>query len=240
MRPYIGVVCAVVDGGWYGPTTGNYISYPRAVEAAGGIPQLIHLTGDAEVLRALYERVDGLLLPGGDDIDPARYGETPHPLLGQTSRLHDEVDLTLFAWARADKKPVLGICRGLQLVNVALGGTLYQDITAQKAGALPHREGDIRRDWHYLAHSITLDEHSWLAQTLDVGSIPVNSLHHQGIKSQAPGLRATAHAPDGLVEAVETDDKLVVAVQCHPEELWEKADRRWLRLFEGFVARCRT
>jgi putative glutamine amidotransferase len=240
MRPTIGVVCAIVPGGWYGPTTGNYLSYPRAIEAAGGIPQLIHLTEDQEVLRALFERVDGLLLPGGDDISPARYGEAPHPRLGQTSDLHDAVDLTLFGWARAARKPILGICRGLQLINVALGGTLYQDIAAQKENAIFHREGDERQDWAYLAHPITLAPGSWLAACLDVDTIAVNSLHHQGIKDLAPGLRAVGHAPDGLVEAVETDDTLAVAVQCHPEELWEQADRRWARLFAGFVDRCRA
>lgn len=238
MRPVIGVPCAVVVESWFGPTFGNYVSYLRALEAAGAIPQLIHLSQDEEVLHVLYSRCDGMLFAGGDDLHPARYNEPPHPKLGETSPLQDEVELRLFERVRADGKPVLGICRGLQLLNVALGGTLYQDLAAQRPGSVDHKLSDTHRDWRYLAHSVSLDASSWLAGRLDCSEILVNSLHHQGIKDLAPGLRVTAVAPDGLPEAIESDDGQIVAVQCHPEELWEQADRRWASLFQGFVERC--
>jgi putative glutamine amidotransferase len=238
LRPIIGIPCAVVTESWYGPVFGNYVSYVRAVEAAGGIPQLIQQTPDQQVLERLYASLDGLLLAGGDDVDPARYGEAPLPWLEATSPAQDAVELVLFAWARRDKLPVLGICRGLQLINVALGGALYQDIAQQRADSLDHRIGNTRRDWRYLAHPMALQADSWLAARLDTDAIAVNSLHHQGIKALAPGLRAVGHAPDGLVEAIESDDGRVVALQCHPEELWQQTDERWTRLFTGFVEGC--
>jgi putative glutamine amidotransferase len=239
-RPTIGIPCAVYPDSWYTPANGNAISYLRALEAAGGIPLLIHLTRDAEVLDAHYRRCDALLFAGGEDVSPSFYGAAPHPRLGATNPAQDEVELALARRAAADGKPILGICRGVQLVNVALGGTLYQDIPAELPGALDHAESTERRDMSHLAHPLALDEDSWLAERLGARELPVNTLHHQALRDVAPGLRAVGRAPDGVVEAVEgTGSGFVLGVQCHPEELWERADPRWARVFEGFVEAAR-
>jgi len=239
-RPVIGIPCSIYPDSWFTPANGNAISYLRAIEAAGGIPSLTHLTDDAEVLDAHYDRCDALLLAGGEDVDPACYGAAPHPRLGTTNPQQDEVEIALARRAVAEGRPVLGICRGVQLLNVALGGTLYQDIPAELPGALAHDESTERRDMSYLAHPVALEADSWLAGRLDASEILVNTLHHQALRDVAPGLRVTGRAPDGVVEAVEgTSSGFVLGVQCHPEELWERADRRWARLFEGFVAVAR-
>jgi putative glutamine amidotransferase len=238
-RPIIGIPCMAVRADWYGLTSGNYQSYLRAIEAAGGVPALIHLSDDQEVLRAHYERCDGLLFAGGDDIDPPCYGEGRHAHLGEVSPAQDRLELTLVAWARADALPLLGVCRGHQLLNVAFCGTLYQDIPSQLPAALDHRASDRERCWTLLAHQLTLAPDSWLAEMLDADTVPANTLHHQAVKELAPGLRVTGRAPDGVIEALEgTGGQFVVGVQCHPEELWERAEPRWARLFAGFVARC--
>jgi putative glutamine amidotransferase len=236
-RPTIGIPCGAYPDSWYTPTNGNAISYLRAIEAAGGIPALIHLTRDAEVLDAHYQRCDALLLAGGEDIHPACYGAAPHPRLGNPNPFQDEVEIALTRRAAAAGLPILGVCRGVQLLNVALGGTLYQDISSEVEGALNHEQSAAQRNMSYLAHPIVLEPDSWLAGRLDAGELVVNTLHHQALRDVAPGLRVVAHAPDGVVEAAEgTGPGFVVGVQCHPEELWEQADRRWARVFAGFVA----
>src|SRR5262245_4860292 len=239
-RPIIGIPCGAYPDSWYTPTNGNAISYLRAIEAAGGVPALVHLTHDAEALETHYQRRDALLLAGGEDVHPAFYGVEPHPKLGKPNPFQDEVELMLARRAAADRMPILGICRGVQLLNVALGGTLYQDIPAEVAGALDHEESTGRRDMAYLAHPITLEGDSWLAGRLDADELIVNTLHHQALQEVAPGLRVIGRAPDGVVEAVEgSGPGFVVGVQCHPEELWERADERWARMFAGFVEAAR-
>jgi putative glutamine amidotransferase len=236
-RPVIGIPCAIYPDSWFTPASGNAVSYLRAVEAAGGIPLLIHLTRDGEVLDAHYARCDALLFAGGEDIEPARYGAAPRPELGKTNPAQDEVEIGLARRAAAEGKPMLGICRGMQLLNVALGGTLYQDIPAELPATFNHDESTDRRDMSYLAHPLALAEDSWLAERLGAAELVVNTLHHQALRDIAPSLRVTGRAPDGVVEAVEgTGAGFILGVQCHPEELWERADTRWARLFEGFIA----
>ena len=239
-RPVIGIPCSIYPDSWFTPANGNAVSYLRALEAAGGIPLLIHLTRDGEVLDAHYARCDALLLAGGEDVSPSCYGAAPHPKLGKTNPAQDEVEIALARRAAADGKPILGICRGVQLLNVALGGTLYQDIPTELLGAGNHEESTDRRDMSYLAHPVALALGSWLAGRLDAREIVVNTLHHQALRALAPDLRVTGRAPDGVVEAVEgAGPGFVVGVQCHPEELWQRADPRWARVFEGFVAAAR-
>jgi len=239
-RPIIGIPCSIYPDSWYTPANGNAISYLRAIEAAGAIPALVHLTRDAEVIDMHYARCDALLFAGGEDVGPAHYNAAPHPLLGRTNPEQDALEIALARRAVAEGKPVLGICRGIQLLNVALGGTLYQDIGAEIAGALNHSESTERRDMSYPAHMITLAQDSWLAGQLDMDMPIVNTLHHQALRDIAPGLRVTGRAPDGVVEAVEgMGGGFVLGVQCHPEELWDRTDPRWTRLFEHFVAAAR-
>jgi putative glutamine amidotransferase len=240
-RPLIGIPCGVYPDSWYTPTNGNAISYLRAVEAAGGIPALIHLTHDADVLDVHYRRCDALLLAGGEDVDPARYGAAPHPQLGLADPLQDQVEIALIQRASAEGKPLLGICRGMQVINVALGGTLYQDLPSERPGPIDHQESTARRDMAHLAHPIELEPDTWLASQLETSALTVNTLHHQALHTLAPALRVSARAPDGVIEAVEGGGPgVIIGVQCHPEELWERADQRWRRMFTGFIELARA
>jgi putative glutamine amidotransferase len=241
MRPIIGIPCGTLrDKDWCPPMVGHRQTYVEAVVAAGGVPMMIPLVDHEDVLRVLYERIDGLLLAGGRDIAPGFYGEVPIPEIGEVDVLRDEVELPLTRWAVADGKPVLGICRGVQLINVALGGTLYQDIPAQLGTNILHDDSYRREDWTYLAHDLEIDPHSRLAGLLGT-CFPTNSLHHQSVKAVAPGLRAVGWAPDGVIEALEGNNgHFIVGVQCHPEALQGQTDPRWAALFRAFVESCAT
>jgi putative glutamine amidotransferase len=242
VRPTIGVIASRYPrAGGNSMLSGIGEQYLLAVEAGGGIPLLIHLTRDAAVVQAHYQRCDGLLFAGGGDIDPAIFGQEPHAKLGPIEPLRDEVELALARRAIEDAKPVLGICRGIQLLNVALGGTLYQDIPSELPGALDHYASSKAPDGRaYLAHPIALEPGSWLAVHLKADELPGNTFHHQALRDIAPGLRVTGRAPDGVIEAIEgAGPGFVIGVQCHPEELWESADPRWVRLFAGFVEAAR-
>ena len=178
---------------------------------------------------ALPDHVDGLLLPGGWDVDPTLYGEKKDEKVGPIDRELDDTELRMFKDARARELPVLGICRGQQVINVAMGGSLVQHLD----------DHDIREHGrNHLAHTIEVDPGSELAQAAGEHKIRVNSFHHQAVKKLAHGLHQTAQGEDGTVEGVESDDGLIVAVQCHPEEL--TGDLPWARnLFARFVARAR-
>lgn len=215
--------------------------YVNAVVEAGGVPWVIPLLADGRTLEAIYARLDGVLLPGGVDIDPETYGSPRHPLCGRTDPDRDRTELMLARWALRDRKPLLGICRGVQLLNVAAGGTLYQDIGTERDGAIKHDyfpEGG-RNPRDQLVHEVTVDPRSRLADLLQAEHTMVNSMHHQGIRTVAPTLVPVAHAPDGVVEGVESPDgDFVFGVQWHPEDLTEK-DWRMRELFERFVRASR-
>jgi putative glutamine amidotransferase len=200
-----------------------YDTYKRAVETAGGEPVVLQSGSHS------LPDVDGLLLPGGWDVDPALYGEEADKSVGPIDRKLDDTELELFRQAREKNIPVLGICRGQQVINVAMGGSLLQHL----------EDHDVRvHGRRHLAHTIEVDPTSELGRAAGETSIQVNSLHHQAVRSLAPGLHQTAHGQDGIVEGLESDDGLIVAVQCHPEEL--TGDLPWARsLFERFVARSR-
>lgn len=240
LLPLIGISCGIFhDLAWCPPSFGHRRTYSDAIVQAGGVPLLVPPLDDSSVLRAAYERVDGVLLSGGGDIAPEHYGEAPHAALGAVDPLRDQAELMLTRWAIADGKPLLGICRGIQVVNVALGGTLYQDIGAQYAATLDHSVSYKQEDWTYAAHELQLAPDSRLATALGVTRLTTNSLHHQALKDLAPGLRPVAWAPDGVVEAVElTGPQFVLGVQGHPEALQAQADERWQGLFRAFVACC--
>jgi putative glutamine amidotransferase len=216
-RPRIGVTVHPRRGLEY------YGTYRRAVIAAGADP--VDLVPGTTAL----PDVDGLLLPGGWDVDPSFYGERRDENLGETDPELDETELELFRQAREREIPVLGICRGQQVINVAMGGSLVQHLEGHEVRSLGRR---------HLAHTIEVDPSSELGQAAGEHKVRVNSLHHQAIKRLGAGLQQTASGEDGTVEGVESDDGLIVAVQCHPEEL--TTDLPWARnLFERFVARAR-
>lgn len=213
--------------------------YIRTVAEAGGVPVMIPLVADdGGTTRAIYDALDGILLPGGADVDPASYGEERHPRCDRSDPPRDRLELQLVHWAIEDRKPVLGVCRGLQILNIAAGGTLYQDITECHAGAIKHDyfpgQGHER---DYLAHRVRIvAPHSRLAAALGTGEIAVNSLHHQGLCRLGAGLLVTAVSTDGLVEAAEipADEHFAVAVQWHPEALYA-VDPGARRLFAAFI-----
>lgn len=240
-QPVIGVPASTALEPWYSPSFTLPSSYLRAIEMAGAIPLLIQPTSNQETLAALYTRCDGLLLAGGEDVHPSAYGAAPHPKLELTNPQRDAAELWLARRGLADGLPILGICRGLQLLNVAIGGTLYQDLDAEHPSHISHTFGEKRRDFRALSHSIEIDPDSWLAEVLETTKLAVNSLHHQAIRDLAPGLRAVALAPDGVIEAVEgPNTSFIVAVQSHPELVWEDTDPRWARLFQAFVQQCKV
>ena len=213
--------------------------YILTLTAAGAIPWMIPLVGDdGATLRGIYDELDGVFLPGGADIDPDSYGENRHPLCDRTDPARDQVELAMARWALADRKPVLGVCRGVQLINLAAGGTLYQDLADEYKGSIKHDYfpfgGKFARD--HLAHEVEVVPDTRLAELVGAGSLPVNSMHHQGIRQLGAGLVASAIAPDGLIEAAEsTDGSFIVGVQWHPEALTDN-DARMRKLFDEFTA----
>jgi putative glutamine amidotransferase len=212
--------------------------YFLAVTLVGGVPWMIPLLDDdPETLREIYDRLDGLVIPGGVDVDPRIYGEEPHPSCGRLDPARDRVELQLTRWAIADEKPLLGLCRGLQVLNVALGGTLYQDIASQCPEAIKHDYYPIygfERD--HLAHTVDLLPGTLLHSALEEPRMRVNSMHHQAIKSLAPSLVPAAVAPDGLIEGAELPgDHFLVGLQWHPE-VFEMTDPHTRHLFREFIA----
>lgn len=209
-------------------------TYCRGVELAGGAPIGIPLELSDDSLRTIFSHLDGLLFAGGVDIAPKEYGETTEDYCGDIEPARDATELTLARWALKDSKPILGICRGIQLLNVAAGGSLYQDVFAQLDVELPHQH-QKGEPYNQLKHSVQLDPDSRVAHALGDNEIMVNSLHHQALKQVAPSFRIVGRAPDGIVEAIEgIDDRYVIGVQFHPEWLLDD-DRRMLNLFQDFV-----
>jgi putative glutamine amidotransferase len=194
-------------------------TYIRAVQAAGGIPLLLTPHFTPEVQAALWQRLDGLILTGGGDIEPARFGEPRHPSVDDVSPARDELELGLTRRAVTDDVPLFAICRGIQVLNVALGGSLVQDLPSEWPNALVHSQKAPR---HEPTHPVkVMGEGTRLGRVLGSLELEVNSMHHQAIKRLGDGLREVAWAPDGVIEGVEMagDDRFVLGVQWHPEEL---------------------
>lgn len=238
MRPLIGVATQSLE-----PVPGKLPAcwvmgqrYVRVLADAGAVPILLPLLhGDEETLRLTYQRLDGVFLTGGVDVDPACYGEPRHERCDRADPARDWAEIRLIRWAMADRKPILGVCRGIQILNVACGGSLYQHVPEEYRSPIKHDcfpADDYARD--HLAHPVRVEANSRLRDLLG-DEVLVNSMHHQGIKRLACGLRASAFAPDGLVEAVEGHGQYLVGVQWHPEELAD-AHAPQRRLFTDFLA----
>jgi putative glutamine amidotransferase len=213
-------------------------SYIEELRKVGGIPWVIPLIPhDPATLQQIFDRLDGVFITGGVDVDPRHYGESKLPLCGETDPDRDAVEIALLRHALDRNLPILAVCRGIQILNVTCGGTLYQDVTAQVPAAMKHDyfptpEQPSRK---FLAHDITVKSGSRLGRLLQDPVVPVNSMHHQAIKDLAPNLAATAYAADGIIEAVESlDDRFLIAVQWHPEELTD-TNPGMARLFSAFA-----
>lgn len=208
--------------------------YAQGVEAAGGIPVVIPFLENEEMMREYAERLDGLLLAGGEDVDPSFYGEAPHIGLGEVSPERDALEISLIRETVALGKPILGICRGMQVLNVALGGSLYQDLPREWRGVIQHSQ---RAKRSHLSHTVRIQEQSKLYELLGRNStIGCNSFHHQAVKEVAQNLVPVAWDEEGLIEAVENRSyPFMVAVQWHPENLW-RTTSEYRGLFNGLVA----
>jgi putative glutamine amidotransferase len=209
-------------------------AYIESIYQAGGSPLLIPLGGPETAYAELVQRLDGILFTGGGDVHPAAYGSQPHPKVTFVDEDRDRVEIALLHAVLARRMPFLGVCRGLQVINVALGGALFEDIADQRPDSLKHdySPGYPR---NYLAHPVEIQEGSRLAQVLGLLQAEVNSLHHQAVRRQGDGLSVTASAPDGVIEAVELADyPFGLAVQWHPEWLSEHLCMR--AIFQTLIA----
>lgn len=226
------------------PIIGHHLPYADAIIQAGGIPLGLPLLSHEDELILVLTALHGILFTGGEDLDPAHYGESPHPKLGSLSPKRDRCEIALMKLAYSQRLPTLAICRGIQVMNVALGGTLYQDLKTQLPSCVSHQNPDDKIDGPRLQHPIKVDANSHLSELLKTENLLVNSSHHQAIKRLSPELRSVATAPDGVIEAVEGKDRqFFLGVQCHPEALVGGSSlsalpehfARWLNVFRAFV-----
>jgi putative glutamine amidotransferase len=233
-RPVVGITLGDGDRPGYHSMRADYV---RSVEVGGATPVVLAPLAP-EHAPALLERVDGLLLSGGIDVDPALYGQPRHPKLGRVDRERDDFELALTREALRRDLPILAICRGQQVLNVATGGTLYQDLPSQLEGAVGHEASGSRTR---LSHTVEVEPGSLLERILGRGPLSVNSFHHQAVERLGDGLVTSGRSPaDGVIEAVEMKGRtFVVGVQWHPESFWNEASS-FHALFEAHVTACRA
>jgi len=210
--------------------------YMQAIIRAGGLPFIIPIGHEADIAQVVV-LLDGLLLTGGNDINPMLFNEEPHTHLGEVSPSRDLFELELARQMLVADKPILGICRGLQLLNVAVGGTLYQDLHQQNEGTmLQHLQ---KSPTTHPSHFVKLTKGSLLEEIAGSERVQVNSFHHQALRDVPSVFKVTGRASDGVIEAVESiDEKFVLGVQWHPELLVTKGDAVSLRIFDRFVDAC--
>lgn len=232
MQPVIGITTLQRTDPNRLPTVVLIQAYVRAIMQAGGVPVLIPSMLADGGWDILYERLDGILFSGGGDIAPEHFNGAPHPRLDDVDPLRDSIELSLVRAVVEDGKPFLGICRGIQTVNVGLGGTLYTHLPEQLSTPIDHAyPGNMRTA---IVHEVKLEEGTRMAEVVGQPILKVNSLHHQGLKEVAPGLRVAGRAPGGLVEAVELPGHpFGLAVQWHPEWLTDQQPTQ--NLFGAFV-----
>ena len=237
MRPLIGIPTqADFREGSGRPIYCNNRAYVHAIEHAGGIPMLIPMLHDMSLLEALLMRLDGIIFSGGVDIQPRYYQEEKQPWLKEVDERLDEMEMHLMRQALQKDMPILGICRGMQLLNVALGGTLYQDITTEFPGSMEHCRRELSRN--ALIHNVRIAEGSRMEQVLGTNEIWSNSLHHQAIKAPGKGVFISGRAEDGIAELLEVpNSRFVLGIQGHPEEMY-MTEPVYASLFQALVEAC--
>jgi putative glutamine amidotransferase len=197
-------------------------TYVKGVLRAGGVPLIIPCFGDPDVIKRQVEICDAFLFSGGGDIDPSQYGEEPDCRLGEIDPTIDDFQLSLYAEVEKSGKPVLGICRGLQIINTVKGGNLYQDINNQIPNSYQHIQSGKRT---HSVHKVAVEESTKLYHIIGEAEVSVNSLHHQSIRELGQGLRVSARAGDGVIEAVESDsEEKIIGVQWHPEDMIDTSE----------------
>lgn len=237
MRPVIGIPCqADFRAGSQRPIYGNNRTYVHAVESAGGLPILIPMLADLRHLEDLLPRLDGILFSGGIDMQPSLYGESKLAEADEPDTQLDEFEIAVANWALQEDIPILGVCRGMQLLNVVLGGSLYQDIASQRPDALEHRRRDLPRT--ALTHSVTIEAGSIMERVLGTRVLHINSLHHQAVRDPGKGVYISGRAEDGIAELMEVPGhRFLLGVQGHPEEIYGQVEP-FSRLFQAFVQAC--
>ncbi|TCS94698.1 putative glutamine amidotransferase [Hazenella coriacea] len=231
MKPIIGITMSLEENKQF-----TARQYTDAIIQAGGIPVLLPYTVDQTVINQWAHYIDGLLLTGGGDIDPILFDEEPIPGLGGIEPERDEMEIALIEQCMVHQKPIFGICRGCQILNVALGGDMYQDLPSQKQELLQHSQ---RAPRSHGAHLIRIEENTLLHQIIGKISTKVNTYHHQANRNPAPSLRVSATASDGVVEAVEgTSYPFMIGVQWHPEHMTQTTEDA-KKLFQAFVQACK-
>lgn len=223
-KPIIGITTDIKNGNFEIEE-----KYAHAIANAGGIPVLIpSMPENPSLIKDTVDRIDGLLLPGSRDMDPKYYNQAPHPKLRPMSLERTEMEFAVLDNALKREIPVLGICGGMQLLNVAFGGDLYQDIYAFLPDAIPHEKGVL--------HEVTIDEDSMLFEIIQTSSVSVKSYHHQAVDNVGKGLRKSAQTSDSIIEAVEsTKGNYVIGIQWHPElEEGESSEK----IFRSFTEKC--
>ncbi len=239
-KPKIGIVCnlLVMQNGDMAGAYRSYVNhnYVTSLEKAGCIPVQLPVIYDLDSVSDMVEGLDGVVLSGGYDVTPGLYGEEPMPQIGFTMKEVDDFYIRVIHEADQKNIPVFGICKGIQILNVACGGTLYQDLGTQVKGSYKHVQSAPR---YTPSHVITIEKDSFLGSVLGEKAM-VNSFHHQAVKEPAEGFRVTARAGDGVIEAIErTSGSFMAAVQFHPEMMAEFDNPDMLRLFQKFAEVCR-
>lgn len=232
-RPLIGVSAPYTDAT---KDYRNSFYYENAIVAAGGIAIMIPSANDPEGTRALLSVVDGIIIPGGSDVDPVFYGEEPKKGLGMIQTSNDAYEIGLLHTARKMHKPILCICRGMQILNVAFGGSLYQDLPTQRPESILHWQAPVDRNEVF--HSMDITEDSYLFEAYGQKTFRVNTFHHQGVKAVAPGFTVSGRSRDGLVEAIEIKEEHILGVQWHPEAL-HVSHPEHLCVFKQLVEACK-
>ena len=232
-KPLIGISLG------YSPTKNSVNNtYVNSILMNGGVPYLIPVTDDVEVLRQVVAQLDGIVFTGGEDFAPAYFGEEEHEHLGEVNVNRDTYDLTLFKLASDRNIPTLGICRGLQLINVGMGGTLYQDLPSQKPSDINHRQEEAGT---VATHSVSVVEGSLMHQILGEKEIQVNTFHHQAIKKLAPGLKIVGWANDSVPEMIEAyPNRQIIGTQFHPEIFTANGDKLLGKLFQFLIGKAET
>jgi putative glutamine amidotransferase len=239
MKPVIGITPSIGAFENRGEIFRMEVSYVQAVEAAGGVPILLPPSGAG--VAELVGIVDGIIFSGGADIRPDRFGDDyVHEKTYGISDLRDEFEFQLLEAALRADVPVLAICRGIQVLNVGLGGTLYQDIPTEYPGAIKHSQPWEVGSFEHPIHEVALERDSLIGDLLDATTVGTNSAHHQSLNRDGPGLRVIGRSADGTIEAVEHPDKrFVLGVQWHPEKMFA-AHTEHLRLFAGLIAEAQA